>query len=151
MRLLSRNTVRYHFTQRTVTYLIYVLPGYNSVNTAQHATKDGLCFLSGPCRGYITRAVSLSSERIGTKSTKWLNTRWLHTDLKWYFVLRSVARIRQVKTDNPSTCVTVNWKVCKPAKAMYLSVIKRTCGQGANISNHPKHNPLFSSRVPSYR
>jgi hypothetical protein len=34
-------------------------------------------------------------------------------------VLRSVARIRVVKTKNPSACVTVNWKVCKSAIALY--------------------------------
>jgi hypothetical protein len=42
-----------------------------------------------------------------------------------------------VKTDNPSACVTVNWKVCKSEIALYLSVIKRTCNQGVNKYNHP--------------
>jgi hypothetical protein len=28
-------------------------------------------------------------------------------------------------------------KVCKSAIAVYLGVIKRTCNQGANKSNHP--------------
>jgi hypothetical protein len=42
-----------------------------------------------------------------------------------------------MKTDNPSTYATVNWKLCKSAIAMSLSVIKRTCNQGANKSNHP--------------
>jgi hypothetical protein len=42
-----------------------------------------------------------------------------------------------VETENPSACVTVDWKVCKSAIALYLSVIKRTCNQGANKSNHP--------------
>jgi hypothetical protein len=32
---------------------------------------------------------------------------------------KSVARIRQVKTENPSACVTVNGKVCIPAMALY--------------------------------
>jgi hypothetical protein len=41
-----------------------------------------------------------------------------------------------VKTDNPSACATVNWKLCKSAIALYLSVIKRTCNQGAKKSNH---------------
>jgi hypothetical protein len=30
-----------------------------------------------------------------------------------------------VKTANPDACATVNWKVCKSAIALYLSVIKR--------------------------
>jgi hypothetical protein len=42
-----------------------------------------------------------------------------------------------VKTDNRSACATVNWKVCKSAIALYLSVIKRTCNQGANDSSLP--------------
>jgi hypothetical protein len=53
-------------------------------------------------------------------------------------VLRSVARRRLVETGNPSMCTTVNCKVCKSATALYLNVIKRTCKQGANKSNHPK-------------
>jgi hypothetical protein len=44
---------------------------------------------------------------------------------------------RLVKTENPSACVTVNWKVCKSAIALYLSVIKRTCNKVANKSTHP--------------
>jgi hypothetical protein len=51
--------------------------------------------------------------------------------------LRFVARRRLVKTDNPSACATVNWKLCKSAIALYLSVIKRTCNQEANKANHP--------------
>jgi hypothetical protein len=39
-----------------------------------------------------------------------------------------------VKTDNRSACATVNWK---SAIAMYLSVIKKTCNQGAYKSSHP--------------
>jgi hypothetical protein len=41
-----------------------------------------------------------------------------------------------VETGNPSACATVNWKLCKSVIALYLSVIKRTCNQGANKSNH---------------
>jgi hypothetical protein len=46
-------------------------------------------------------------------------------------VLRPVARIRLVKTGNPSACATVNLKVCKSAIALYLCMSKRTCNQGA--------------------
>jgi hypothetical protein len=45
-----------------------------------------------------------------------------------------------VKTENPSASATMNWKVCKSTIALYrcnLSVIKRTCNQGANKFNHP--------------
>jgi hypothetical protein len=61
--------------------------------------------------------------------------RRLHSDLKC--VLRSIARRRLVKTGNPSACAAVNWKVCRSAIAVYLSVIKRTGNQDANKSNHP--------------
>jgi hypothetical protein len=54
-----------------------------------------------------------------------------------------------VKLENPSACATVNCKLCKSAIALYLSVIKRTSNQGANKSNHPNWNPLFSSRIPA--
>jgi hypothetical protein len=60
-------------------------------------------------------------------------------------VLRSVARVRLVKTGNPSECATVTCKVCKSAIALYLSVIKRTCNKAANKSNHPNYNQLFTS------
>jgi hypothetical protein len=65
-------------------------------------------------------------------------------------VLRAVARRRLVETGNPSACATLNWKICKSAIALYLSVIQRTCNEGANKSNQSIENPLFSSRVPPY-
>jgi hypothetical protein len=34
-------------------------------------------------------------------------------------VLRSVARIRLVQTENPSACAKVNWNVYEPAIALY--------------------------------
>jgi hypothetical protein len=55
-----------------------------------------------------------------------------------------------VKTGNPSVSATANWNVCKSAIALYLSVVKRTCNQGANKYNIPNWNPLFSSRVAPY-
>jgi hypothetical protein len=42
-----------------------------------------------------------------------------------------------VETENPSMCAMVNFKVCKSVIALYLSVIKRNCNQGANKSDHP--------------
>jgi hypothetical protein len=41
-----------------------------------------------------------------------------------------------VKMENSSACATMNWKV-------YLSVIKRTCNQGANNSNHLNWDVTF--------
>jgi hypothetical protein len=41
-----------------------------------------------------------------------------------------------METENPSVCAAVNWKVCKSAIALCLSVIKRTCNQDANKSSH---------------
>jgi hypothetical protein len=37
-------------------------------------------------------------------------------------VLRSVARRRLVKTESPSACATVNWKVCKSAIALIACI-----------------------------
>jgi hypothetical protein len=34
-------------------------------------------------------------------------------------VVRSVARRRQMETENPSACATVGWRVCKSAIALY--------------------------------
>jgi hypothetical protein len=42
-----------------------------------------------------------------------------------------------VKAEDPSACVTVNWKLWKSTIAMYLHVIKRICNQGINTFNHP--------------
>jgi hypothetical protein len=64
--------------------------------------------------------------------------RRLNCYFKLVSVMRSVARRRLVETENPSARATVNCKVCKIAIALQLSVIKRTCNQSANKSNHPK-------------
>jgi hypothetical protein len=45
-----------------------------------------------------------------------------------------------VKMENPSACVTVNWKLRKSAIALYLSVIKRTCNRSAI-------NPIIRNRT----
>jgi hypothetical protein len=42
-----------------------------------------------------------------------------------------------VDAKNSNACATVNWKVCKSAIALYLSVIKKTCNGIANKSKHP--------------
>jgi hypothetical protein len=42
-----------------------------------------------------------------------------------------------VKAEDPSACVTVNCKLWKATVALCLNVIKRSCSQGANKSNHP--------------
>jgi hypothetical protein len=34
-------------------------------------------------------------------------------------VVNSVARMRLVKTENPTACITVNCKLCKTAIALY--------------------------------
>jgi hypothetical protein len=52
-------------------------------------------------------------------------------------VLRSIAVRRLVRKNNPSARGTVNWKVCKSATALYLSVNKRTYNRSANKAKHP--------------
>jgi hypothetical protein len=49
-----------------------------------------------------------------------------------------------VKTENPSACATVNWKMCKstiPLYSLYLRVIKRECVTNVLI------NPIIRTRT----
>jgi hypothetical protein len=50
-----------------------------------------------------------------------------------------------VKMENPSMRATVNSKVCKSATVLYLSVIKRTCNQGANKSIRHVYHPTYGN------
>jgi hypothetical protein len=55
----------------------------------------------------------------GSRATEKEMARRLHSDLKLLVsVLRSVARRRLVKTENPSACVMVNCKLCKSVMAL---------------------------------
>jgi hypothetical protein len=55
----------------------------------------------------------------GKKGLRWCKEDFT-CDLKWqWYCDKSVARIRLVKTEDPNACVTVNWKVCRIAKALY--------------------------------
>jgi hypothetical protein len=59
-------------------------------------------------------------------------------------VLRSVSRRRLVETGNPSSCATVDWKVCKSAIALYglyLNVIVSECITKMLI------NPIIQTRT----
>jgi hypothetical protein len=48
-------------------------------------------------------------------------------------VLKSVARIRRVKTEKPNECVTVNCKVCRSAIALYYLWLRDECVSAINF------------------
>jgi hypothetical protein len=65
--------------------------------------------------------------------------RRLRSDLKCYF--RVEIRCQETTSEDGQSyfvCATVNWKLRELAIELYIHVIKRTCNQGANKSNHPK-------------
>jgi hypothetical protein len=55
-----------------------------------------------------------------------------------------------VKTENPSACATVNWKLCISAIAPYCLHLTVFVKEGASKFSKPKQSPLFSSRLPPY-
>jgi hypothetical protein len=63
---------------------------------------------------------------------------------------KSFARIRLVKTENPSVCGTVNCKVCR------IAITSITCSPElcecvrCNKSNHPIQNPPYKSQAWKY-
>jgi hypothetical protein len=115
-----------------------LLLGNRSVNTSKTIRDNRrFCFPWGAPRGYITKSSkwslvvvrswesSVEEEFIWVSCRQDDSRRWLWKedfmcDLKWQWdCYKSVARIRLVKTEKPSACVTVNWKVCRSAIALY--------------------------------
>jgi hypothetical protein len=125
----SVNTIPREPTCATIKRLLL---GNWSVNTPK-TIRDNIrrCFLWGPPRGCIMRrskgsvccrelgrvlevAVKGDCEEMARNQRRphdWLKLQW-----DGY---KSVARIRLVKTENRSACVTVNRKVCRSAIALY--------------------------------
>jgi hypothetical protein len=106
-------------------------------------------------RTYLPEDDNRHSYRRGNLKSYIIRSRLMKT---WYVIRRfnqwdcfnSVTRRRLAKAEDPSACVPVNRKLWKSKIALYLNVIKRTCKQSANKSNHPNQNLSFSSRVPPY-
>jgi hypothetical protein len=79
-------------------------------------------------RVHVSELLSRIGSSSGDGSRMWLrrnNKKWIRLrkedfiyDLKWQ-TGKSVARIRLVKTENTSACVTVNYEVCRTAIALY--------------------------------
>jgi hypothetical protein len=96
------------------------------------STIDRLCFLLSPCRGVIKgQRRSFELSRNGSILRNWQlqnngkkGIRLWQEDLACGFELqwdcyKSVARIRLVKTENYSACITVDCKVCRSAVTLY--------------------------------
>jgi hypothetical protein len=106
-----------------------------------------LCFPWGLCRVHIREVNAKASSVQGSyesvlsrrseeskrdfvsfEDPRWLKKKWQEDFIVIsevvVSVLRPVVRRWVVKTENLSACATVNWKVCKSAIALYLSVIK---------------------------
>jgi hypothetical protein len=58
--------------------------------------------------------------------------------------VKSVLRIRLVKTENPGARATVNWNVCRIAIALY-------CLQSRAVNVYAAINPIIQSKTPSYK
>jgi hypothetical protein len=97
------------------------------------STIERICFVRGRCRRVI-KGQRRSFEWVGSEESSLRNQQLQNNgkkgirrckedfigDLKWQWdCCNSVARIRPVKAENPSACVTANCKLCRVAIALY--------------------------------
>jgi hypothetical protein len=131
------------------------------------STIERLCFLRGPCRVFIKKSSAEKSwvsrrqpariwawdriEGVGKKELgcekKTLCVIWNGSET----VMESVARIRLVKTEDPSACVTVNCKACGNSGSAIIACSPELNVWCVNESNHQIQNPSYKSRTSPTR
>jgi hypothetical protein len=146
-RLLGNDSLNTFPREPTRVTIGYLLLGNGPVNTPKTIWNNRRrCLPWGPTRGCITKS---SKEAVsGCQKLRefiWVVKKWVELwrwyskviEKKWQERIRlwqedfmydlklqwdgykSVARIRLMKIENPSSCVTVNWKVYRIAIALY--------------------------------
>jgi hypothetical protein len=100
---------------------------YKKISKLAVTTKNGIDFSrrqpARVCAWKQRNWTKLAMQNNGKKGIRLCKEDFM-CDLKWQWdCYKSVAWIRLLKAENPSTCVTVNCKVCRIATVLYLHVV----------------------------